>query len=236
MPFSLFGGRPQYDRKRLLDAAAVARRKGRVRRAVRLYRQVLAAEPQNAELHARLAPLLAARGQHFDAWRSYQRALGHLATIQKIEPAVVLAREATGALPRCVEAWETLARLERDRDNPKAALEALMAGRRALRGRRYRPQAIALLRRARELDPGNEDIAIDLARLLHRNDQKDEALLLLDKLFERSDARGRRRARGAQWRIETSLLHTWRYLQALIASLRDDPHPLASRPRVRAPR
>ena len=64
-------GRP-YDRARILAGAERARRRGRVARAVALYRRVLAQEPENADLHRKLAPLLAATGQRFDAWQSFR--------------------------------------------------------------------------------------------------------------------------------------------------------------------
>jgi tetratricopeptide (TPR) repeat protein len=218
--------RPAFDRVRLLEAADNARRKGRRRRAARLYREVLAVEPQNPELHARLAPLLAGTCRQFDAWRSYRTAIRHCIAQKQIESACKLARSATRTLSRTVEPWEQLARLERDRGRPEAALQALREGRRALRGRRRRPEAIHLLRLARQLAPDDGSIAIDLARLLARDDQTAESIRLLERLAEEApDARGRRAARAALWRIEPSLLHTGAWIGACIACWRDDPLP-----------
>jgi hypothetical protein len=56
-----------YDRTRILEEAARARARRKRARAIELYRWVLAIEPQNALLHAKLAPLLAEAGEHFDA-------------------------------------------------------------------------------------------------------------------------------------------------------------------------
>ena len=47
-----------YDRSRILDEAAHARAKKRRKKAIALYRRVLAVERHNAELHAKIAPLL----------------------------------------------------------------------------------------------------------------------------------------------------------------------------------
>ncbi len=63
-----------YDRKKLLKAAAKAQEKKRRRKAIALYRRMLAVEAGNGELHAQLAPLLAATRQPFDAWQSFHRA------------------------------------------------------------------------------------------------------------------------------------------------------------------
>jgi tetratricopeptide (TPR) repeat protein len=215
--------RPAFDRVRILEAADRARRKGRRRRAARLYREVLAVEPRNAELHSRVAPLLATTGRGFDAWRSYQVAIRHCIADKQLESAATLARGATRTLPHQLEPWEQLARLEMERGFRDAALEALRQGRRAMKGRRRRPQAIVLLRRALALDPDDAKISIDLARLLARTDQVAEAMRILDDLAERGDARQRRAARGARWRIEPSLLHTWAWLAACIACWREEP-------------
>ena len=56
---ALFRRRTTYDRARILEAAARARARGKRRRAIDLYRQVLFVEPRNGDLHAKLAPLLA---------------------------------------------------------------------------------------------------------------------------------------------------------------------------------
>ena len=68
----IFSSEPDYDRTRILEAASRARARKRYRKAVTLYRRVLAVEPANLELHARLAPLLAVTGRHFDAWTSFE--------------------------------------------------------------------------------------------------------------------------------------------------------------------
>jgi len=68
----LFSRRIAYDRRRLVEQADGLREGLRWRRALKLYRQVLAAEPRNAEIHFRVAPLLARRGRPFDAWHDYE--------------------------------------------------------------------------------------------------------------------------------------------------------------------
>ncbi|MGH0037052.1 MAG: tetratricopeptide repeat protein [Myxococcota bacterium] len=224
--------RPAFDRVRLLEAADRARRKGRRRRAVRLYREVLAVEPRNPELNARIAPLLAATGQSFDAWRAYLRAIEHCRAEKQLEAAVTLARGATRSLPRQIEPWEQLARLEAGRGRREAAREALRRGRRAMKGRRRRPQAIALLRLALELDPDDVQVTVDLARQLARSDQTLVALRLLEGLAERCEGAGRRAARAAQWRIEPSLQNTGAWMHSAWACWRQGP----VRSGARAPR
>ena len=68
----IFSNTPDYDRTRILEAASRACDRARHRKASALYRRVLSVEPNNMELHARLAPLLAATGRRFDAWTSFE--------------------------------------------------------------------------------------------------------------------------------------------------------------------
>ena len=217
----LFSRRVQYDRKRLLAEAERARTKRRSRRAVALYRRILIAEPHNADLHARVAPLLAQTGDEFDAWQSYRRASGALMKAKRQDAALALYREATESLPRQIEAWQWVAKLERSRGQRERARDALLGGRQHQRRRRDRPQAIALLRGALDLDPSNLVIVVDLARLLARGHQLAEAQLLLTDMAGKTSGATLRKVRAAQWRIEPSLRHTWYWLREAIAARGD---------------
>ncbi len=222
----IFSNTPDYDRTRILEAASRACARARHRKASALYRRVLSVEPNNMELHARLAPLLAATGRRFDAWTSFE-ASGRAAIAEnKIEQAAGIYREAVRCLPREFHAWQMLARVEQLRGREQQALDALLEGRRQFRRRSRRPQAIALLRRALEIAEWNLDVILDLARLLARSDQESEARLLLERLAERSRGTSLRRVRGAQWRITPTLVNSWRWIHAALTAGRDthDPH------------
>ena len=209
--------RHDYDRKWLLAEAEKARIRGRRRRAISLYRRILAAEPHDLNLHARVAPLLAATGRRFDAWQSYRQAAQvHLRNNSQDE-VLALYRDATKALPMQIEAWQWVAKLELKRERREAAIGALLEGRAKFRSRRRRPEAIALLREARNIDAWRVDIVLDLARLLRRSGQSPEAQWILGQLAERSSGRDLRIVRGAQWRIEPSLKHSWYWLRAAFA-------------------
>jgi len=212
--------RLDYDRKWLLAEAEKARGRGRRRRAISFYRRILAAEPHDPNLHARVAPLLAAAGKRFDAWQSYrQAAQAHLKNNSR-EEALALFREATKVLPMQIEAWQWVAKLELKRGRSEAAISALLEGRAKFRSRRRRPEAIALLREARNIDAWRVDIVLDLARLLRRSRQSPEAQWILGQLAERMSGRDLRIVRGAQWRIEPSLKHSWYWLRAAFEAQR----------------
>jgi tetratricopeptide (TPR) repeat protein len=209
-----------YDRKWLLGEAEKARGRGRRRRAISFYRRILAAEPHDTNLHSRIAPLLAATGKRFDAWQSYRKAAQAHLKNRSYQEALTLYRQAAKALPTQIEAWRWVAKLELKCERSEAAIRALLEGRAKFRSRRRRPEAIALLREARSIDAWRIDIVLDLARLLRRTRQAPEAQWILGHLAERMSGRNLRLVRGAQWRIEPSLKHSWNWLRAAFTAQR----------------
>jgi len=214
----LLSGTAAYDRTRILEAADRAAARKRRRKAIRLYRRVLVVEPGNGDLLAKLAPLLAQRGQAYDAWTSYRRACRTFIREGLAERALTSYREASRLLPRQVEGWLAAADLERKSGREADAIRTLIQGRCHMRGRKLRPQAIYLLRRVRELDAWNFDAVLDLARLLGRTDQGEEATILLEGLASRCTGVELRRVRGAQWRMTPTLRHTWLWLRAALGA------------------
>jgi len=205
-----------YDRKALLAQATRARQKGKVRKAVELYGQILAVEPENAELHRRIAPLRAANRQPEEAWRSYQKAVEHLAKSGFLEQAAGVLREACERLPRQPEAWQRLSEIQQERQRPVDALEVLLEGRRHFRRRRDRTQAIALLRRARKLDPSDFATNHDLAGLLAREGARQPALRILEELACVVRGGELRRVRARQLRLSPSTGLAWLWLRAAV--------------------
>ena len=212
--------RTDSDRQSILELAARERSRGRRRRAIALYRAVLALERTNAELHAKIAPLLAETGQSFDAWQSY-RAVAHAALRDGREDrSLGVYREATQLLPREIEAWQGVARILCKRAEEAEAVEVLVEGSRHFRSPFLRPQAIHLLRRARSIDPWNPVVVLELAEHLGRADQREEARLLLAELALRTSGPALRRVRFTELRIDPSparaiaWMRSWRTPQA----------------------
>lgn len=202
------------DRQAILESAARERSRGRRRRAIALYRAVLAMERGNAELHAKLAPLLAETGQSFDAWQSYRTAAHAALREGREDRALGVYREATQLLPREIEAWQGVARILCKRGEEAEAVEVLVEGSRQFRSPFLRPQAIHLLRRARSIEPWNGVVVLELAEHLGRADQREEARLLLGELAQRCSGASLRRVRLAELRIDPGFARAWIWLRS----------------------
>jgi tetratricopeptide (TPR) repeat protein len=207
---------PSYDRARFLARAARASRRGgrrQRRKAIALIREVLAHEPDNQELHRKLAALLAADGQSREAWASYRKALEHLLGRGFADQAVGVCREAVRSLPREASTWRALAALEVERQRPADAICALLEGRSQFRSRSQRAQALELLSEARRIDPSHVEAGIELARLLARSGNRASALSILEELI-RAHPGQLRRLCAVQFRIAPGLRSACRWLSA----------------------
>jgi tetratricopeptide (TPR) repeat protein len=205
-----------YDRSRSLAQAARARARGNRTKAISRYREVLAHEPTNTDIHRRLAPLLAGTKQTAEAWESYRIAVASLMRGGFVDRAVGVLREAAGCLgkERCV--WEELAQAEQERGRPVDAHEALLEGRRHFRARGERSEAIRLLLRARKLAPNHFEGNYDLARLLARSGAAGPAAHILAELADRSEGSALRRVRLRQLLLTPSPGALWRWLRAWV--------------------
>ena len=213
----LFGRKRRYNRSRLLGDAARAQRKGKLRKAVKLYREVLAAEPGNVDIERKLAPLLARAGKRAEAWASYRRAAEGLARQGLLESAIGVYREGAEQLPREGALWLALAELELKRGRRADAVQALRTGARGLRKRADRPQAIRLLERAHQLDPASFEVSFELAARLARVGKRRRALGLLEELATKKHGPMLRRVRAQQLRIAPGPRTAWRWLRAALA-------------------
>ncbi len=207
-----------YDRQKILQAAARAHAKKRSRKAISLYRRVLAVEPSNGELHAKIAPLLARRRERFDAWLSFRAAAQGMLRTGKPERAMAVFTEAARYVPDEVESWVSLAKLQRNQGQAQQAIKTLTRGLRHFRSRRQRSQAVYLLRQVREIEPWNLDAVLELARRLGKMDQRDEADILLCTLARRVSGRKLRRVRSAQWRLRPTPSHSWLVIKAAFST------------------
>lgn len=197
-------GKPHYDRRKILEKARVAARKGKRRKAIALYQRILEVEPDDVEIHRRLAPLFARARRVDEALESFDKAVVGLVRHGMEDKAIGVCREVLEFYPKRPEVWEALARLELERKREADALEALRNGRRYCRRKAQRPDAIRLLRLAHEIADDDVAIAADLALLLRHSGRRPEALRLLGALAGRIPPSRLRRVRWAEFRVAPS--------------------------------
>jgi tetratricopeptide (TPR) repeat protein len=219
-----------YDRKQLIAEAHRARNHGRDRQAIALYRRILIEEPRNTEVALRAAPLLAYRGATFEAWQLFRTAVTELMRNRRAEAGLSVLSEACRCVPHEYEAWRRRARLELKLGREETAYQTLLEGRQHFRTPQTRAQAIALLTRARAIEPWDPEVCTDLARLYMRTDQVEVALELLTSLAERTRGRELRKVRALQWRITLSFRDGWLWLRAFFTAQRSRPEARTSLP------
>lgn len=218
---ALFHRKRTYDRGLMLEKAArAARRRGlrQKRKALELYRQVLKHEPDNADLHRKIALLFVKTKDPSNALESYQQAIAVLTQRGFFDRAVGVCHEALRYLPREVSVWEDLAALEVERGRKIDAVEALLRGRRQFRGRRYRAEAMELLTSAHNIDPFHLAVNFDLASLLARSGARPRALALLEGLVTAHPSHVRR-IRAKQFRIEPSVHTAWLWCRSFFRAV-----------------
>jgi tetratricopeptide (TPR) repeat protein len=214
---ALLSRKTRYDRRRIMQDAARAREKGKSKKALALYRRVLEFEPENTDLHRKVAPLFAQTRQTAEARSSYLRAVAALVREGFTEQATGLYREALNYMPRDAEMWSAMADLQLKRGQRPDAIQTLLRGRHRLRRREDRAHAIRLLLRAHEIQPFRFDVTFDLAGLLAKAPGgRRRAFELLDGLAARVRGRHLRRVRGRQFRMAPGLRGAGRWLRALV--------------------
>jgi len=212
-----FGRKRSYDRTRLLDQAMKATGRRRHKRAIALYREILAVDPNDVLVHRKIAPLLARTRQPADAWESYRRAAEQLSKQGFVEQAIGVYREACVHLPREHRLWLALADLEVTRRRPVDAVNALIEGSRRLRSRRTRGDALTLLQRARKILPTAFEPGYELAGLLASIGARDRAKRILQELVPRASGRQLRQLRWRLFSLSPTPAAAWRWLAAAVA-------------------
>lgn len=220
-----------YDRAELLKAARKAREKRQRRKAIALYRQILSMEAGNAELHAKLAPLLARTRQRFDALLSFREAAEGYLREGKTAESMGMFREAATLLPREPDLWVSLARLQRQHRTPQEAIDTLLEGRKHFRGRRRYAEAIFLLRQARDIEAWDGVVVLELVRLLAKTRQREEALPLLAGLRSRTRGKALRPICALQFRLSPTPKNAWRWFASLFIRDPKPPRPVRARAR-----
>ncbi len=211
----LFDRRKAFDRSACLRAASDAKAKGRHKKALGLYQQVLKADPSNTSLCREIAPLLVKAKKMDEAWMSFRIAAEGFAKQGFIEKAIGIYREATHYLPRQSAAWIAVANLQVQRGSPEDAAAVLLEGSRHFRSRAQREEALRLLTLAHKASPTNFKAGFELARLRSKMGDRKGAWNLLRELQRFAIRRERRRIRSAQFWLAPGPTTAMRWLRVL---------------------
>jgi Tfp pilus assembly protein PilF len=210
-----FWSRKAFSRAEVLAAADSARARGRRRKAIAGYRQVLAHDPADVAVHGKLAPLLAQAGRQSEALRSFRAAAEGQRKAGFLDKAVAVYLQASALLPYESTLWERIAALHVERQRRADAVTALVKGGRACAQGGQRADGVRLLRQAVELEPWHPDATFSLARLLARTGERQEAWALLEGLAGRLRGQGLRRVRAAQFWLRPTPAALWRWVRAV---------------------
>jgi Tfp pilus assembly protein PilF len=204
------------DRAETLAAADRARIRGRTGRAIGLYRQILAQDPGDMAVHAKVAPLLARTGARADALASFRAAAAGQVRAGFADRAVALYRQAAETFPEEEGLWTEAAKLHLQRGRRGDAVAVLVTAGRRLSGSRQRAVGAKLLRRALDLEPWQPDATHALARILARDRRGEEAQALLDGLAARVRGKLLRRTRRLAFRLSPSPGTLWRWVRSAV--------------------
>lgn len=210
MPF--FSRQIPFDRKRLLARAGQLESGWRWRHALTLYRHVLAAEPHDPELQARIAPLLARSGRDYEARESFRIAQAGFKRQEDLQQLEATHLAASKALPKDADVARSRARFERSQGRHELAMRTLVEVSDRI-ARRRRGEAIILLREANQIESRHPAVLLRLARLLFRDGQPAEALFWLEQLEGRSSNEQLLRARRLRLRIDPTFRNLWNWMR-----------------------
>ncbi|HEY8211530.1 MAG TPA: tetratricopeptide repeat protein [Myxococcaceae bacterium] len=189
------------DRSKVLTDADRLRVKGKYAKAVEEYRKVLLLDPKDADVLAKIAPLLVKLGEQEEALRDFRAAADAYIGRGFVDRAIAVYVQAAAAYSKEEQLWEVLGQLHSERGRRAEAIKALMSGAAHFKGKKGRPTALKLMRQALGYDPAHLDATVTLARLLKANKEGPAARALLDELAARIRGPALKRIHAARLRL-----------------------------------
>jgi hypothetical protein len=151
------------------------------------YQQVLDVEPDNADLHVKVAPLLMQSGDERGAWESYTFAARAYLRVGYDQKALAVFRLAARHFPRSVTIWEDIATIHETRGRRRDAVNALFEGAAQFRSDTVIETGIRLMLRAFNLEPYQPDVTLRFAEMLVQSGRVPQARSMLSDLRKRAD-------------------------------------------------
>jgi tetratricopeptide (TPR) repeat protein/Tfp pilus assembly protein PilZ len=206
-----------YSRTKILEDAGKAQRKGRLKKAIAKYMILLKVDPEDYEVHNKIAPLLARKRRFTESWESFKTAGEGFYRLGFAEKAMSVYTQAAKFMPKKIETWEAAVKLQLDLQQDADALKTIIEGRRYFKYCNNQHKVISLLRKALKIDPWNFETTFHLAHLLVKSGNSEEAKQLLYGLLERERGRALWRTCFTILKVSPSLSSAWRCLRTILA-------------------
>jgi len=218
----LFGQPDYYDRSESFRRAEKFRSRGRIKKAIREYEKVLAVDPTDLEVHAKIAPLYIRAGRKIQAKASLKRVSAWHEKEGFVEKAIAMLRLALTLDRRDLAVSLNLANLYLGKDLEADALRLLEGARRTFRRKRFLREAIAVEEKILSFAADNFRAQVSLVRLFwkagRRRDARERLWQMESQWARRKNRRCWRKTRWLLCRRAPSLSTCWGYFISLFIS------------------
>jgi pilus assembly protein FimV len=184
------GATASYDRGEILRKAEKYRSQRRIRKAIREYEKILSADPQDIDVHIRIAPVYIRAGRKDQAKTSLRQVIAWYEKMGFTEKAIATLRLALKVDHRDLATNLNLVDLYLGKNHAGEARNALDRARKAFRGKRFLKEALAVEEKILGLAPDDFRAQVSLVRLLWRTGKRREALARLRRMEEQWAWRG----------------------------------------------
>ncbi|MGE5283665.1 MAG: tetratricopeptide repeat protein [Actinomycetota bacterium] len=216
------GSTASYDRGEILLKAEKYRSQRRIRKAIREYEKILSVDPQDIDVHIRIAPAYIRAGRKEQAKTSLRQVTAWYEKRGFTEKAIATLRLALKIDHRDLATNLNLADLYLGKNLGHEARNVLDRARKAFRGKRFLKEALAVEEKILGLAPDDFRAQVSLVRLLWRTGKRREALERLRRMEEQWARRGNkphwRKTRRIACLLAPSLSTSWAYFLSFFLS------------------
>jgi pilus assembly protein FimV len=216
------GPTASYDRGEILRKAEKYRSQRRIRKALREYEKILSADPQDIDVHIRIAPVYIRARRKDQAKASLRQVTAWYEKMGFTDKAIATLRLALKVDRRDLATNLYLADLYLGKNHAVEARNVLDRARKAFRGNRFLKEALAVEEKILALAPDDFRAQDSLVRLLWRTGKRREALERLRRMEEQWARKGNkpywRKTRRLSWLLAPSLSTSWAYFLTFFIS------------------
>jgi len=203
-------------RSELLQKAGRARSKKRKKKAIILYKKLIEMNPDDLDVHTKIAPLLAATKDKKGASVSFEKAAKGYFEKGFADKAISVYKQAASSFPYEVDLWIRIARLYIERHKKQNAINILVEGSKNFRRKAQRPKAVKLLQAAFHISPWEPQVTLSLANAMAKSGRQEEARTMLTELAKGVQKKYLRTVRRKILFLAPSPSSLWQWLKAMV--------------------